>query len=67
MCLEFSCWVLHVKNIAVVIYYCFSSFNLVCDLSEDVTDVPKRVVVVVRDYTDMFVISAFVWFCERIF
>jgi len=40
--------------------------DLVCDLSEGVTDVPKHVGVV-KDYTDMFVTSAFVWFCERIF
>jgi len=36
------------------------------NLSEDVMEVPKHVGVV-NNYTDMFVISAFVWLCERIF
>jgi len=38
----------------------------VYDLSEDVTDVPKHVGVV-KDCTDIVVISAFIRFCERIF
>ena len=36
------------------------------DLAEDVTDVPKHVGVV-KDYTGVFVISAFFLFGERIF
>jgi hypothetical protein len=47
-------------------YYSLASVNLAYGLSEGGTEVPKHVVVV-KVYTDVFVISAFIWFCERIF
>jgi hypothetical protein len=47
-------------------YYNLSSVKLVYALSEDGMEVSK-LVGVVQDYTDVFVITAFVWLCGRIF